>query len=160
MTLRLVDRLRVFLTGQGADSALVGRRGESVAARVLRDLGFRLLDRNVLLSRGEIDLVCESPDREWIVLVEVKARHRQGSHEHTFLPPELAVDRTKRHKLIALAAELRRRHPRLRRPARLDVVGVELMSPGGWRERYVLRHYEGVVTLDTPSGDQDPAATA
>ena len=55
-------------SGNGAK----GRDGETRAAAFLEASGYRIVDRNVRIPGGEIDLVCR--DGDTIVLVEVKAR--------------------------------------------------------------------------------------
>ncbi|MDQ6823780.1 MAG: YraN family protein [Candidatus Eremiobacteraeota bacterium] len=49
-----------------------GRDGETRAAAFLTAFGYQVVDRNVRVPGGEIDLVCR--DGDTIVLVEVKAR--------------------------------------------------------------------------------------
>lgn len=144
------DPLRVirrFLGKPDFDSAFVGRRGEAAAARYVRRIGLRVLDRNVRLAGGEIDLVCEPDDESMVILVEVKARAVRGGYDQPFLPPEEAVDQEKREKLVELAQELKRRHPHLQRSTRIDVIGVDLFEPGTWRERVRLRYFAGAVSL-------------
>lgn len=136
-----------FLGRADHDTAFVGRRGEAAAARYVRRRGLRVIDRNVRLSRGEIDLVCEPDDESVLILVEVKARAVKDGWDAPFLPAEEAVDREKRERLVELALELKRRHRRLDRPVRIDVVGVDLFSPGTWRERVRLRYFEGEVKM-------------
>jgi len=128
-------------------TAFIGRRGEDAAARYLKRRGLRILDRNVRLSRGEIDLVCEPDDGSMLILVEVKAREVKRGFDAPFAPAEEAVDREKRERLVELALELKRRHRRLDRPVRIDVVGVDLFDPGTWRERVKLRYFEGEVKI-------------
>lgn len=129
------------------DTAFVGRRGEDAAARYVRRRGLRVLDRNVRLSRGEIDLVCEPDDESMLILVEVKARAVKAGWDAPFAPAEEAVDREKAERLVELALELKRRHRRLNRPTRIDVIGVDLFEPGTWRERVRLRYFEGAVKM-------------
>jgi len=50
----------------------VGRRGEDLAARHLQQAGLAVIDRNVRLPWGEIDLVMREADE--LVFVEVKTR--------------------------------------------------------------------------------------
>lgn len=140
------NRIRIFFGRAGADTAFVGRRGESAAARHLRRQGYRILDRNVVLPSGELDLVCETDDERLLVLVEVKARTADHAHPAA-PPPEAAVDEDKKDKLTTLALELHRKHPHLRRPTRIDVIGVDVFAPGTWRERTRLRHYQSAVQL-------------
>ncbi|MBY0113946.1 MAG: YraN family protein [Phycisphaerales bacterium] len=142
-------RLQFFLALAAPDTAFVGRRGEDAAARYLRRRGYRVLDRNVVLPSGELDLVCETDDERQLILVEVKSRSADAAHPNA-PPPEAAVDEDKKDKLTTLALELLRKHPHLRhppRPTRIDVIGVDVFHPGAWRERTRLRHYESAVQL-------------
>jgi len=49
-----------------------GAHGERVAASFLRRHGYRVLYRNYLTERGEIDLICRH--RDVLVFVEVRSR--------------------------------------------------------------------------------------
>lgn len=144
--MRWWHRLCNFVGRPNSDTAFVGRRGESAAARFLRRRGYRILDRNVVLPSGELDLVCETDDERLLVLVEVKSRTADAAHPNA-PPPEAAVDEEKKDKLATLAIELQRKHPHLRRPTRIDVIGVDVTAPGTWRERTRLRHYESAVQM-------------
>lgn len=75
-----------------------GREGESRAAAFLRAAGYEVLERNVRVPGGEIDLICR--DGRTLVFVEVKARHT-GS----FGSAVSAVDSRKRATLRRLAAD-------------------------------------------------------
>lgn len=55
----------------GRRARRLGRRGERVAARVLRRRGYRILARNVRTPAGEVDLLAEEGGQT--VLVEVKS---------------------------------------------------------------------------------------
>ena len=50
----------------------LGRRGENLAARLLKNKGMEILVRNLRLKYGEIDIV--ALDGECLVFVEVKTR--------------------------------------------------------------------------------------
>ncbi len=110
----------------------LGRRGETLVARRLRETGWRLVARNVRVSamRGELDLI--ALDGEALVFVEVKSR-RAGSFGGPETPA-LAVDPSKRAKIRGLAAAwLRERGydvPR-HRELRFDVVGLRVDAAGG-----------------------------
>ena len=74
----------------------LGARAERHAARLLEAAGLRVVERNVRLTGGEIDLVCREHDT-W-VFVEVKAR-RPGWDD----APSAAVSWVKQRRLVRLA---------------------------------------------------------
>jgi putative endonuclease len=94
-----------------------GRDGEDAAEALLRARGYRIVERNVRLPGGEIDLVCL--DGPTLVFVEVKRRDRR-----TFGTALGAVDAAKRAKLRTLAAD----YAQISAPAariRFDVVAFD-----------------------------------
>lgn len=64
----------------------LGRYGEDLAARRLREAGMAVLERNWRCAEGEVDLVARDGDA--LVICEVKTR-RVGLYEHPMaaLPP-------------------------------------------------------------------------
>ncbi len=101
----------------------LGRAGEAVAAAALRARGYRILDRNVRLRRGELDLVAD--DAGTIVFVEVKTRRTAA-----YGTPAEAVGGRKRQALIRLAEAYLARRRLTGRPCRFDVAEV-WVAPGG-----------------------------
>lgn len=51
----------------------VGDKGEDLACRYLRSLGYQILERNFIMRGGEIDIIAK--DKESLVFVEVKTRY-------------------------------------------------------------------------------------
>ena len=100
------------------DSKEFGRAGEELAAKHLKGLGYKVLERNFRTSVGEIDLV--AVDGPTLVFVEVKSR-RDGS----FGSPELAVNRHKRRQLEKAAMVYIMRKKKWDTPCRFDVVSVD-----------------------------------
>jgi putative endonuclease len=99
-----------------------GRRGEEAAYFYLRKLGYTIVARNYRSPRrrGEIDLI--GWDRDVLCFIEVKTRTT-----HNVKPAEAAVDRDKRHELVAMAREYMRPLP----PScqwRIDVLSVYFES--------------------------------
>jgi putative endonuclease len=94
------------------------RRGETLAALLLRLKGYRIEARNWRCSCGEIDIVAW--DRGTLVFVEVKARTGASAG-----PPEVAVDRRKQERLIMLAQAYLARCLGEPPPCRFDVIAVE-----------------------------------
>jgi len=56
-----------------------GAAGEDIAVKYLQNLGYRILHRNLRLSRYEVDIVCR--DGDTLVFVEVK-RSLTGKFGH------------------------------------------------------------------------------
>jgi len=107
-----------------------GELGESLAARLLEEKGYRIVARNYRCPHGEIDLIASQG--EYLVFVEVKAR-RGG----TGFDPVLAVNARKMDKLRALAAYYLAGQPRMELQPRFDVIAVMLAA-----DRPHLRHIE------------------
>jgi len=102
----------------------VGDRGEDLAASVLRDAGYRVLERNYRCQRNEVDLVCLDPRSGEIVFVEVKARTGTG-----FGVPEASVTQEKRAALLDVARAYLHERQLEGAPARFDVVGILFAGP-------------------------------
>lgn len=95
-----------------------GQAGEARAEQFLRQKGYRILERNLRTSLGELDLVAE--DAGVLVFVEVKARTTEA-----FGGALLAVDRRKQAKLIRLASQYLAQRHLTERVCRFDVVLVQ-----------------------------------
>jgi putative endonuclease len=109
------------------DSRELGRRGERRAAWFFRLRGYRILDRNVRLPAGEIDLVVRRG--RTIAIVEVKTRQSIAAGEG-----HEAVGRTKRERMVRLGDQYGARHPHAQ--LRYDIVSIFWT---GWR--FVVTHY-------------------
>lgn len=123
-------------------AAALGRYGEALAVRYLREQGMEVLDRNWRCEHGEVDVVAR--DGDCLVICEVKTRRSSGFGE-----PVEAVTFAKAVRLRRLAAaylahasaEARARGGSARAAeVRVDVVGI-LCRPG---RPAVLRHVVGV----------------
>jgi putative endonuclease len=106
----------------------LGRAAEELVAERLRRSGWRIVDRNVRLPSGELDLVALEGDT--LVFVEVKAG-RAGAARGPERPAH-AVGRRKQLKLRRLAREWiwERRGPSGVAGYRFDVVGVRFGQDG------------------------------
>lgn len=65
---------------------LLGRSGERLAARRLRQAGYRVLARNYRAAGGELDLV--AADSRTLLFVEVKTRQRHAEWLDQSVPRE------------------------------------------------------------------------
>lgn len=119
----------------------LGNRGEATAARYLKRKKFKVLARNVRVSFGEADLLCLAPDRETIVVVEVKTRRVEAGETRPYFAPEASITREKRRKLRAVMMHLARANRWTDRPLRVDAIGVEWPVHG----EPLIRHHEGVI---------------
>jgi len=116
----------------------LGRDGERLAEKYLRDLGYTYIDRNVRLSGGEIDLIVQSPQQA-MVFVEVKTRSSSSRRG------ELAINRKKSQRLCSLVQRVARKRGWADRPLRIDVIAIDW--PAGDVEP-VLRHHPNAITLN------------
>ncbi len=94
----------------------LGDRGENVAARYLRNQGYKIIDRNFRCDLGEIDIVAR--DGKTLVFVEVKTRQQD---EPT---PESQVNEVKQHHITKAARFYLKRYGTPQPLARFDVVAI------------------------------------
>lgn len=94
----------------------LGDRGENMAAKFLRNLGYKIIVRNFRCEVGEIDIVAR--DGKVLVFVEVKTR---ADDEPT---PEDQVNSAKQHQLTKAAKTYLTRYGIPQPPARFDVVAI------------------------------------
>lgn len=108
----------------------MGDRGENLAARYLRNKGYKIIVRNFRCELGEIDIVAR--DGQTLVFVEVKSRSYDEPE------PEDQVNDAKRHQLTKAAKVYLSRYGVPQPPARFDVVAV--IWPAG--RQPIIRHTE------------------
>lgn len=108
-----------------------GTRSERAAARHLKKLGYRVLERNFRCPLGELDLV--ALDGDCIVFVEV----RSTEHADT-LRPAASVDVPKQRRLTKLALIYLKQKRLLNHAARFDVLAISW--PAEQREP-TMAHY-------------------
>jgi putative endonuclease len=73
-----------------------GKKGEEIAADYLEKKGYKILEKNWVSGKYEIDIIAH--DGKYLVVVEVKSRHSKFAGE-----PETAVTRDKQKMLIRAA---------------------------------------------------------
>jgi len=93
----------------------LGRRGERRAAWFYRLRGYSIVERNLRLHAGEIDLIVRRGNT--VAIVEVKTRQSRIAGEGFE-----AVDRRKRERLIRLGDQYAARHPGVR--LRYDILSL------------------------------------
>jgi len=117
-----------------------GNRGERLAAKYLRKLGYKILARQHRGRLGELDIIAR--DGSCIVFVEVKTRrsHAAGS-------PAEAVNSAKQAQLTRLGLAYLKRHHLLNARSRFDVIAITWPESGGKPE---LKHFQNAFA---PVGD-------
>ena len=99
----------------------LGAKGEEVAVSYLKSRGYRIVERNYRIRFGEIDIIAEQGDD--LVFIEVKTR--SGT---LFGSPFESVTKQKQKQLSKVALEYINKQGFHNRPARFDVVGIELQK--------------------------------
>lgn len=97
-----------------SESHDLGRKGEEQAVEYLKKAGFKILYRNWVWGKNEIDIICETDD--FIVFTEVKTRM-----EDFLDAPINAITRDKQRSII-LAAEGYIRKFKIDKESRFDVI--------------------------------------
>lgn len=114
------------------DAGRTGREGEQAAARHVRGLGWRILDRNWRGGPLELDLVCREGDT--LVFVEVKTRAADGPGS-----PAEAFTPAKRERMVRAARAWLAAHDAWDRPCRFDLAGVTRTADGHYHTE-LTRH--------------------
>jgi putative endonuclease len=130
----MTSRERTTTDQRGA----LGRFGEDTAAQYLTDRGYAVLERNWRCGReGEVDIVALSPERDCVVVVEVKTRRTVA-----FGSPLEAVTWSKASRLRRLAGAWCQAHSPNVPYVRIDVIGV--LVPDGRPPE--VTHVQGVTS--------------
>jgi putative endonuclease len=111
----MLQWLRKLLKPETPRDAM-GDRGENLAARYLRNRGYKIIVRNFRSDVGEIDIVAR--DGRTLVFVEVKTRAYDDP------TPEDQVNEAKQHQITKAAKLYLGRYGTPPPPARFDVVAV------------------------------------
>ncbi|OGD61912.1 hypothetical protein A2215_02130 [Candidatus Berkelbacteria bacterium RIFOXYA2_FULL_43_10] len=109
-----------------------GDEGEEIAAVYLEKLGYKILERNLKLFCGEIDILAQ--DHRTIVVCEVKTVKGTG-----FGPAKDLVRYKKQQKLRTLARAVEQQYPKS--PVRVDVIGIEK-----YRNPPKIEHLKNVIS--------------
>ena len=131
----MIRSLLVKLFGRKADTPpaaaetskkQVGQYGEEQAAAYLKDLGYRILERNCRVGGHEVDIIAR--DGRFAVFCEVKTRTLSPEALKRFGRPALSVSKEQRKNLAKAASAYLYRHRGMR--ARFDILEVYL-DPNG-----------------------------
>ena len=117
-----LDWIQNLFTGNKQDKPVpkkrdaLGDRGENVAARYLRNQGYKIIVRNFRCTLGEIDIVAR--DGRTLVFVEVKTRTEDDPL------PEDQVNPFKQHQLTKAGKYYLGRYGVPQPPSRFDVIAI------------------------------------
>lgn len=113
----LPSQVRGWFVRRFSVSKSLGARGEDAAARYLKRLGYRIVERHHDSPLGELDII--AVDDRTVVFVEVKTRTSSDAGR-----PEEAIDATKQRRMTQAALAYLKAHRLLQNAARFDVVAV------------------------------------
>ncbi len=99
-------------------SHVFGRSAEDLAEQMLRKKGYRILERNLRIAGGELDLIAD--DQDTLVFIEVKAR--RGNQ---FGGAPYAITTRKKQQIIKLALCYLSQRGLTNKQCRLDVILVD-----------------------------------
>jgi putative endonuclease len=109
----------------------LAERGENVAARHLRNKGYKIILRNFRSELGELDIIAR--DGKTLVFVEVKARTSDD-----VAAPEAAVDAEKQKQVVRVAKQYMTRYGIPQPAHRFDIVAI-VWPPG---RKPQIEHFE------------------
>ena len=115
------------------DRVEVGRLGEKLAGRFLRELGYQILTTNYRCRQGEVDIVAR--DGEEVVFVEVRTRRGRA-----FGTPQESLTRPKMRRLVATCQDYLQGYGGADTNWRIDLVSVRLDQGNRVEDIDHLRH--------------------
>ncbi|MBP1564869.1 MAG: YraN family protein [Oscillospiraceae bacterium] len=98
----------------------LGNKGEDAVCRYIEKYGYRIIERNFVCKKGEIDIIAENDDT--IAFIEVKSRK-----EDSMVSGAEAVNYTKKMRIIKTAAYYTYKNPLTKQP-RFDIAEVILKN--------------------------------
>jgi putative endonuclease len=107
----------------------IGEKGEQLALKILRNKGYKILEKNWRFQKKEIDIIAQ--DGDLIVFVEVKTRQLSE-----YVEPDFAVGKRKQSLLIK-AADAYLVNNNLDNEARFDIVSI-VIFPGGTEAEHII----------------------
>lgn len=114
--------LEKFFKPAAPANDLLGDRGENMAARTLRNKGYKIIVRNFRCEMGEIDIIAR--DGTTLVFVEVKTRTDDSQ-----AAPQAQVNDHKQNQITKAAKFYLTRYGVPQPPARFDVIAI-VWPPG------------------------------
>ena len=131
-----------------------GRVAETRAQQFLEQAGLRFIARNVHSRTGELDLIMT--DGNTVVFVEVRSRKRSR-----FGNAASSINLHKQRRLLASSQLYLQRRQWSHRPARIDVIAIDLpdsLQPGDNQQQISAEHISwlrGAISSDSLADFQD-----
>lgn len=121
----------------GTKNREIGVAGEELAARILNDSGYQIIERNWRCRFGELDIICRDPHSARLVFVEVKTRTTRE-----YGGAKRGIGREKYSRLRQLVSLWLSSHPqaRSRGGVRIDMIAID--ASGG--KVPVVTHCQGI----------------
>ncbi|WP_324770391.1 YraN family protein [Pokkaliibacter plantistimulans] len=124
MTERLTPSSPTNHRTEGVRAFWRGRSAEQAACDYLKQAGLTLVDRNIRLANGEIDIIVQEQN----ILIFVEVRYRSAS---SLVSATQSVDTNKQSRIINAAHAYLQRNPRWQNQlCRFDVIAVENSADG------------------------------
>lgn len=124
---------KIKLPAEGRDIKELGRLGEKTAVKLLRQNGYKILERNYTCPAGEMDIIAFEDKN--IVMIEVKTSMSDGE-----VRPEERIDGRKKRHLTGIA-EYYRNKKRVRDYAiRFDTVALVFGTNGKLKESRINKN--------------------
>lgn len=114
-----MERKKNLALNKGSKSQKSGAKGERRAALYLRLHGYKILERNWLFHRKEIDIIAKKGDN--LVFIEVKSRKNMDG-----VPPQFSVTSEKRRNLVFASKAYVARNNIQNMVFRYDIIEVDL----------------------------------
>lgn len=111
----------------------LGKEGERLAAKFLKENGYKIIKTNYRFGKGEIDIIAEDPEDKFLVFVEVKTRNTTE-----YGTPESAVTPGKIRQLKKIAELYLYEHEIHEQDCRFDVIAIVL----NYNKNIELTHYK------------------
>ena len=109
-----------------------GRRSESIAARILKREGYRILERNYRTDLGEIDIIAR--ENKVLCFIEVKTRKNL-----LFGQPYEYVDKKKQRKILLTAQSYISKYNLHNEEIRFDVMSIHIPEDKGTARYELIR---------------------
>jgi len=113
----------------------IGKKGELLAGKFLRENGYRILDTNYHYLSGEVDIIAQ--DRDRLVFIEVKYRNSDA-----YGSPLEAVTLRKQRKIAKGALYYMSDHNLFDQPCRFDVVSIDKDNEGKMQIEIIKNAFE------------------